>query len=388
MNKLLTEIRAFLANEALTIVTSFCLLWFLQDQVLDAYPVPTPSMEPTIEGDPRLGDRVLVDKTFDNRSQPERFDMIVFWQPKDRRTVVKRVAGMPDELIQIRSGDLYVGPTVETMKLVQKSPTRDSDMLATYWDSKLGEGFADDDWRRSPTATIDTAGRLILGGSRDRAAMRWQEEITNAYVDGFGKLIWRNSRARDFGVELWVKGQPKATQWIELRFPQNSFALAYDCQGTASLWRNHSIMKLGRKNTVPVPPITDDKAHRILFMHLDGNLCVSVDGTDYIRQAIPATDLGFSLQLRGARNGLSIAATDGRTTIERARIIHDFHYEGQGGNAVLEPYRVPRDSYFLLGDNSSNSTDSRFFGAVPRNMILGRPLMIVTPFRRFHVFPR
>jgi signal peptidase I len=33
---------------------------------------------------------------------------------------------------------------------------------------------------------------------------------------------------------------------------------------------------------------------------------------------------------------------------------------------------VPNDSYFVLGDNSTNSLDSRFWGSVPRANIIGR----------------
>lgn len=33
---------------------------------------------------------------------------------------------------------------------------------------------------------------------------------------------------------------------------------------------------------------------------------------------------------------------------------------------------VPKDGYFVLGDNSTNSFDSRFWGSVPRGNIIGR----------------
>ena len=41
-------------------------------------------------------------------------------------------------------------------------------------------------------------------------------------------------------------------------------------------------------------------------------------------------------------------------------------------NTVSYPYQVPKDAYFLLGDNSPISNDSRYMGGIPKEKILGR----------------
>ena len=45
-------------------------------------------------------------------------------------------------------------------------------------------------------------------------------------------------------------------------------------------------------------------------------------------------------------------------------------------------FTVPRDGYFALGDNSYNSYDSRYWGAVPDANLVGRGLFVYWPFNR------
>ncbi len=43
---------------------------------------------------------------------------------------------------------------------------------------------------------------------------------------------------------------------------------------------------------------------------------------------------------------------------------------------------VPADSFFIVGDNATNSLDSRYFGAIPRRSIIGRATKIYWPLAR------
>ena len=40
------------------------------------------------------------------------------------------------------------------------------------------------------------------------------------------------------------------------------------------------------------------------------------------------------------------------------------------------PVKIPKDSYFMMGDNRDKSLDSRFWGFLPKDLILGKALII------------
>ena len=41
------------------------------------------------------------------------------------------------------------------------------------------------------------------------------------------------------------------------------------------------------------------------------------------------------------------------------------------------PLDVPPETYFMMGDNRDNSRDSRWFGCVPREQIIGRATAVL-----------
>jgi signal peptidase I len=54
---------------------------------------------------------------------------------------------------------------------------------------------------------------------------------------------------------------------------------------------------------------------------------------------------------------------------------------GQMDNKIV----VPKDSYFVLGDNSASSQDSRYWGFVPKKNMLGKAILIYWPPQRIRI---
>jgi signal peptidase I len=49
------------------------------------------------------------------------------------------------------------------------------------------------------------------------------------------------------------------------------------------------------------------------------------------------------------------------------------------------PVTVPEGQYFMMGDNRNNSDDSRVWGFLPKDLIVGKALVIYWPLPRIHL---
>lgn len=96
-----SEIREYAESLVIAVVLALFIIFFIAQSFL----VQGDSMEPSLHD----GERLLVDKVTYRFRPPERGEIIVFSFPKDpRRKFIKRVIGVPGDVIEIRNRTLFI----------------------------------------------------------------------------------------------------------------------------------------------------------------------------------------------------------------------------------------------------------------------------------------
>lgn len=78
---------------------------------------------------------------------------------------------------------------------------------------------------------------------------------------------------------------------------------------------------------------------------------------------------------------VSVRGVDGTTTTL------DEPYVKNLGNGGDTEYVVDQDSYFVMGDNRPESSDSRIWGLMPRDNLIGRAFVRLLPITQASLFP-
>ena len=99
----------------------------------------------------------------------------------------------------------------------------------------------------------------------------------------------------------------------------------------------------------------------------------------YVKRAIGLP--GEILEIRDKTVFINGVALDEPYAVHRdphvnggARNPHALAFDIQRDN--FGPVNIPEGNYFMMGDNRDDSADSRYFGFLPRDYIVGRPLVV------------
>jgi signal peptidase I len=104
--------------------------------------------------------------------------------------------------------------------------------------------------------------------------------------------------------------------------------------------------------------------------------------TDFVKRVIGMP--GDTIEVRN-----KVVYVNGKALVE-PYVVHEDPQIFPNQPALPEPYRsrdwfgpytVPPENYFAMGDNRDRSSDSRYWGTVPRSMIKGRAFMVYWSFR-------
>lgn len=336
---------------------------FLKYFIVEAYRIPSGSMQPTLMGSPETGvfDRILVDKLAYHFRDPKRWEIVVFKHPLNRGlAMIKRIVGMPGESLRIRHGDLWTRSNPDEPWGVLRRP------------ESVQRGM----WRR-----IETADRWTQG--QDGAA--WSVEgndvsapgpgaigfpgpdlsIKNEYVDGYPTRIARRVHRRtqaagrhDVG-DLRLSGEiaPQAScRAVELVLSEGRRRYHFRLPGPAAEPdQAPSIVVEGEESSdAHADPWRLEAGRRTSFavQNLDDELRLELDGEVLLRLEVPTATL--------QRSRVDLSLEGGGGDFHDLRLARDIYYLGPEEHNIRQSiFDIGPDEYVMLGDNTLDSADTR-----------------------------
>ncbi|MGE5228240.1 MAG: signal peptidase I [Deltaproteobacteria bacterium] len=164
----------------------------VQAWVVKPYRIPSGSMLDTL----RPGDRVLVNRMVYHLREPERGDVIVFHYPQDPDVVfIKRVVGVPGDLLEARDGRLYVNGRRAAEPYVHRTGGRLDPTLAQ---AAIAGSTMHDPWSLAKPYRVPAGNYFVMGDNRtDSDDSRDWGTVPRAAIVGEGlATYWPVSRLR------------------------------------------------------------------------------------------------------------------------------------------------------------------------------------------------
>jgi len=405
--------------------------------LIETFKIPTGSMQPTLWGNKNKGDlymlnrnlhdlypgrgskgdQILVNKAIYHFKDPERWDVIVFKFPNDvHTTYIKRLWGLPGESIQVVDGDVWIDGKIE-----RKPPKTQKLLWMLEFDESLLRKQLKKEIRAETGRGFSLSSEAMATSSKHDATLRakilnhWEEQNARSSFIPMedGKLIFRATQSPDplrlvYGERLLDVGYRLGNRYVvgDLCLDFDIEPLTTDGDLVMELSRNqfHFRLELPLAGGCPVLKENDQivalelgenafehtagEKHHIEFSNADGVVRLVIDGKEVFEHAY---DLPLEeCEPEQGRSGAAFGAEGADIAFWNLRLRKDVYYTNpnqlknmKGEFGVDEPYLIPEGQYFFLGDNSRISSDSRAWGTVPQNYLLGEAFFIFRPIKRW-----
>jgi len=358
------------------------------------------------------GDRILVLKCIYQFIEPRRWDVVVFKNPLEPTVnYIKRLIGRPEETVEIIDGDIYINGKIsrKPAKVQQElwMPVYNND----FQPARPTEGsFNGHIWRRPLKAAN--------GSKWEVNRQNPTEFLLDSLPDQINRLIYDDSAGNSFKaayayneiekyeimpvcsdlmVRFYVNASEPAGQiGISLSKYESIYKGWVDLTGQmviAKVLKDGSIVKLTCRQ---IRLLQQDKPVPMEFANVDHLLIL-----EFGREKL-TYDLGRLPEDAGARKSDIMPRVGifgaGKIGLSHISLFKDIHYtavDGPGGGRASEgkPMRLAADEYFVLGDNSPSSADSRWWnqkgrgnnglfyreGIVPHEYLVGKALFVYWP---------
>lgn len=125
------------------------------------------------------------------------------------------------------------------------------------------------------------------------------------------------------------------------------------------------------------PPMEElSKTPTAVAERLTGFFCKDIA---YIKRVVGLP--GDKILIRSDADGKYSVSVNGKK-LEEKYIMDAYDYIPCTEKMYCGPFTVPKDNYFMMGDNRGNSQDSRFWGFLPRERFVGKAIFLFWPITR------
>ena len=205
-----------------------------------------------------------------------------------------------------------------------------------------------------------------------------QTAVTDSYAYNGSQNI--QHAVGDVMIQFRLKLRGEGKFAVDISDGHNSFRLVADSAAKALSLRRLPQDEEIRSAELPETLFSDEGAV-VEMSVMDRQVLVGIDGEEafapWMFERTQSLGSASASQVR-------LGAQDLAVSVESLVLYRDVYYtRGRGINGVDEPYALDKDEFFVLGDNSPVSLDSRSWadGALKQHLLLGKPFVVHLPSR-------